>query len=324
MSDRPQAEMGSDGGFGVAPEPIRASRYLPELRSFVDELYTRSDASSLGISVDDWCGILGAVVDRYIESTGTADTVRDFLSKIRVDELALVRACSAGSELAWERFLTKYREQLYEMGAAIAKDDVRGHELADSLYAELYGVNARGECRRSKFESYTGIGSLGGWLRTVLAQSFIDRYRYEQRFVDWDEEQGGQVLANNSSGETYVAVDPRLERATDDVVNQLSDEDRYILVCHFLDGPPLSDLASTLNVHVSTISRRIEKITRSLRKEIVKRLQAQGMSRAQAEEALSVDVRDLRVNLRQQLEKFSQQKASEPFSYQSDKRTPST
>jgi hypothetical protein len=51
-------------------------------------------------------------------------------------------------------------------------------------------------------------------------------------------------------------------------------------------------------VHESTISRKLDKLAKSLRKQILTALEHEGMSRRQAEEALRVDVRDLRLNIR--------------------------
>ena len=87
--------------------------------------------------------------------------------------------------MAWEVFLGRYREPLYEAGIAIAKDDALGRELADSLYAELCGA---GSHAISPLNSYMGYGSLEGWLRTIMARSFIDRYRSERRLVSLEEE----------------------------------------------------------------------------------------------------------------------------------------
>ena len=58
-----------------------------------------------------------------------------------------------------------------------------------------------------------------------------------------------------------------------------------------------------LGVHESTISRKLDKLARSLRKQIVDTLGCWGMSRRQAEEALEVDVRDLQVDIRRSLRK---------------------
>ena len=56
-----------------------------------------------------------------------------------------------------------------------------------------------------------------------------------------------------------------------------------------------------LGVHESTISRKIDKLAKSLRKQIVAALGRRGMSRRQAEEALEIDVRDLQLDIRRSL-----------------------
>ena len=56
-----------------------------------------------------------------------------------------------------------------------------------------------------------------------------------------------------------------------------------------------------LSVHESTISRKVDKLAKSLRKQILTSLGRRGMSRRQAEEALSVDVRDMTLNIRDRL-----------------------
>jgi len=54
-------------------------------------------------------------------------------------DLDLARLCAAGDELAWERFVREYRPLLYR--AADALDATGGaREVADSLYADLYGL----------------------------------------------------------------------------------------------------------------------------------------------------------------------------------------
>jgi RNA polymerase sigma-70 factor (ECF subfamily) len=66
-----------------------------------------------------------------------------------------------------------------------------------------------------------------------------------------------------------------------------------------------------LSVHESTISRKVDKLAKLLRKKIVANLVRGGMSRRQAEEALEVDVRDLQVDIRRSL---AQDSSSSAFS----------
>ena len=72
--------------------------------------------------------------------------------------------------------MLEYRPVLYR--AADALDRSGGaREVADSLYAELYGIkDAPGE-RRSLFHYFQGRSSLATWLRAVLAQRYVDRLR---------------------------------------------------------------------------------------------------------------------------------------------------
>jgi len=66
-----------------------------------------------------------------------------------------------------------------------------------------------------------------------------------------------------------------------------------------------------LGVHESTISRKVDKLAKSLRKKILATMVQQGMARRQAEEALEVDVRDLHLDIRRSL---AQEKSPPPFS----------
>ncbi len=315
---------GDHGDYGqnvtsAAVASHAASQHLSALDSLVTELYQKSGGYSFGISRQQWDAILAGIVQKYVRPEEGQESVRELLTKLKVEDLGLARGCVAGNDSAWEVLLLRYREQLYDIATGIANDDVRGRELADSLYAELFGVDSRGAQRVSKLTFYTGVGSLGGWLRTVLAQAFIDQYRSEQRFVSLDEEEATANEEPAVVAQQELAVDPRVEEATEEALAAVSDDDRLLLTCHFLDGNTLAGIAATMGVHESTVSRRIERTVRKLHKSIRNGLLRRGMNRAQAEEALSVDVRDLRVNVRQQLQKNSQETAPQSFLRQKEK-----
>src|SRR5207253_8161382 len=91
------------------------------------------------------------------------------------------QACARGYEPAWKHFIDSYRHPLQQAAVAISKSLSIGEELADSLYAELYGLKDQDGGRRSPLASYSGRGSLMGWLRTTLAQRYVDRFRRTQR-----------------------------------------------------------------------------------------------------------------------------------------------
>ncbi len=292
-------------------------------------LYERSGAAAYGVSAEQFAAILDEILRKYLAQTSAQKSAQNssapsshvsaeqkaaFCAALRLEELALARACAAGSDRAWQDFINRYRQKLHSMALHITRDGAHAAELADSLFADLYGVNARDGARRSKLVFYTGRGSLEGWLRTVMAQEFINRYRKQKRTVSLEEQ--------TEEGVQFAAVDPelvrtpdrisdqRLEAATDEALAELSSEDRFTLASYYLDGRTLAEIARTLGLHESSVSRRLDRLATGLRKRILAGLRTQGMSHAQATEALEIDVRDIQVNLRSRL---TQDSGAKPF-----------
>jgi RNA polymerase sigma-70 factor, ECF subfamily len=264
------------------------------------ELHAKAGCEKFGLTADSFAAILCEVGEKH----GTAQNdsgLRTLFLSLRVDELALARACVAGNNPAWEIFLTRYREKLYLSALRIAREDSAARELADTLYADLYGTTTRDGQRVSKLASYTGRGSLEGWLRTVLAQEYVNRYRRTKRLVSLDEESEEGIQFRAPEPEPAPSADVRLSQATDEALAAVSSEDRMVLSAYYLDGRTLAEIARMLGVHESTISRKLDKLAKALRKQIVTGLTRKGMSRRQAEEALEVDVRDLQIDIRRRL-----------------------
>ena len=280
----------------------------PELATIAGELHAKCAAEQFGLSCDDLARILGEVTKKYL-GAAVAAQLRVFCTSLKIEELVLARACAAGNERAWEVFMVRYREKLYDIGLHIAREDSAARELSDSLYADLYGTVIRNGERVSKLSSYTGRGSLEGWLRTVMAQEHVNRYRRQKRMVSLDEETEEGAQFATPDPEPAQAVDARLESVTDEALGALAADERFILAAYYLDGRTLAEIARMLSVHESTISRKLDKVVKSLRKQVVAGLARKGMSRRQAEEALAIDVRDITLNLRDRLAQDSSPEA---------------
>jgi len=265
------------------------------------ELFEKSGSESYGITLDSFCSILEQVGSKYLAAGADETDTREFCCSLRLEELALARGCAAGSDHAWEVFLTRYRATLYDAARGIVREEGRAKELADSLYADLYGMKATGAERTSKLNSYMGRGSLAGWLRAVLAQEYVNRYRAGRRLVSLEEQTEAGVQFAASDQPSPSVADPRLEAATDAALASLAADEKFILAAYYLDARTLAEIARSLRVHESTVCRKLEKLARNLRKAIVSGLMRAGLSRRAAEEALAADVRDLRVKVRDRL-----------------------
>jgi RNA polymerase sigma-70 factor, ECF subfamily len=278
------------------------------LEQALERLWHASDATRFGITQTRFAEILAQAGEAQAWGGAEGDVgvsaKARFVESLRIDELILARACAAGNDAAWDLFLTRYREVLYRAAYSIARQESAGRELADSLYADLYGITQPGAPRRSRLESYMGRGSLAGWLRAVLAQRFVDDVRRTRREISLDEEQGDLLPAAPAAdvaepGEKLLA---QIDSAIAAILARLNTEDRFLLVSHYLDGRALWQIATLLAVHESTISRRLERLIQKVRKNLSNELQNAGLSWRAAQEALELDVRDLRVNVRKVLQ----------------------
>jgi RNA polymerase sigma-70 factor (ECF subfamily) len=287
----------------------------PEIpAALFDELWAGSQAETVQLSRPEFAAkliALGAKRNYWLtnEAVPKAVDVASFFSALHLPDLALAHACALGREVAWERFLTLYRKPLTEAAIAIAGSATLGHDLADSLHSQLFGVTERDGQRRSPLDSYSGRGTLMGWLRTTLAQRHINYYRHTRRESPLEAQDPPAPPADATPSSLIVQ---KLQIAIEDTLQALSAEDRFLLSSYFLGQRTLRQIAQLLLVHEATISRKLHRLTGELRKRLLRSLQTSGLSRRGAEEALGVDPRDLTINLRSLL----QTPQSRPFSDQ--------
>jgi RNA polymerase sigma-70 factor (ECF subfamily) len=285
-------------------EPLEDCALDSPVSVAITQRYAESGAERYGITAQHFLRIVAAVVDRYAGDTTEAKRL-EMVAMLRVGDLVLARACTAGNEHAWDVFLVRFRAFLYETAYRVAKDESTGRELADGLYAELYGIPNNEGRRVSKLDYFTGRGSLEGWLRTVLARQHVDRYRSHAKDVSLDEQvEAGVSFAATPSVATPVA-DDRVAVAIAQSLAELHSEERFLLASYYLDQRTLANIGRQMGVHESTISRKLDKLMKELRKRIRKRLQTAGINYRRCDELLlELDVCDLKVdvakNLRQE------------------------
>jgi len=296
-------------------EPANPAQGVADLSSsLLDELWAHAKAEPLGLTQIEFAQALNYTGTKlnYNQPPGTtADGAQKtaFFRGLHLSELALAHACALGYEAAWERFMNIHRSSLIQAAIGITGSASLGQELADSLYAELYGLRETDGERRSPLTSYTGRGSLSGWLRTTLVQRFRDYYRRTHREAPLE-----GVDSPAPDGST-PALNPVLAAAVAHTLQDLDPADRFLLAAYYLDRQTLLQIARTLNVHEATISRRLKRLVTDLRKQLLRNLRSSGLSRAAAEEALGTDPRDIEINLHallqtSQISAFSNQRAA--------------
>jgi len=263
------------------------------------ELWRTAEAEAFGLSVEEFAAVL-ASVGQKVNHGLAAGCVPDpsqkgaFFHGLHLVELALAHGCALGRDAAWQSFLGRYRAFLVQAATSITGSATLGHDLADSLYAELYGLRSVEGERRSPLASYSGRGSLQGWLRTTLVQRFRDHHRSTHREAPLE---GLDASASAPTPQVPQNL-AEVSAAVAHTLRSIEAEDRFLLSAYYLDRQTLVQIAQTLAVHEATISRRLKRLTDRLRGQLLQNLMAAGLSRAAAQEALGADPRDIEINLR--------------------------
>ena len=269
-----------------------------------DELWQASEAHNVGLTQSAFIEILERVGSRHNyglppNDQPTRAQQAAFLRALQLKDLALAQACAHGHDAAWKQFLERFKLPLARAAIAITGSASLGEDLAGSLYSDLFGLTQRDGNRRSPLASYSGRGSLMGWLRTTLAQRHVDHHRRTHRESPLDDQ---EFAAAQSPAQPASAELARLDHALSTVLHRLSPEERFLLSAYFLDGRTLLDLSRLLLVHEATVSRKLKRLTESVRKQLIKNLEETGLSKRAAQEALGTDPRDLSINLRNLLQ----------------------
>ncbi len=248
--------------------------------SAMQDLWRAAEGEACSLSLEVFSGILHSIGTRCnhgLPQGAQADSSQRlaFFRALHLQDLALAQACALGRDSAWTRFFERYRSAMTKAAIAITGSATLGHDLADSLYGELYGLRQRedGE-RRSPLASYSGRGSLLGWMRASLAQRHVDHHRRTHRETELgDRDFAATSLVPAPSTEEMG----RLTRAVSRSLEELPAEDRFVLARYFLDRRPLNEIGRTLGVHEATVSRRVKRIVEELRRRLLDNLQAGGL-----------------------------------------------
>jgi RNA polymerase sigma-70 factor (ECF subfamily) len=294
----------------MSPEPATPAESFDdpmvgnELLRTIDARFAESGAAEFGVSSEQFRAIVAAAIVRCSADAGEAGQ-REILDTLHIKELVLARACAAGCDAAWAVFMAQFRTSLYATAIRLTRDEAAGREMADELSAELFGMSTSNGRRTSKLDYYMGRGSLEGWLRTVLARRHIDVCRSRMREVSLEAQvESGTVFAARPQPEVAAMDDPMLVAIVQSLA-ELDDEERFLLVSYFLDERTLANIARQLGVHESTVSRKLDRLTGTLRKRVRKRLLSAGIGLWRCNQMLEdFDVRqidlDVEATLRQE------------------------
>jgi len=253
-------------------------------------------------------GRLRAVTDKYIfkhDPAADAAAIDSFLDGLHADDLCLVLACERGDDHAWNDLFEGFGATVRSAARSASSNEAMADDVAQSIWAELHGLKSREDGKPGgKLAYYSGVGSLGGWLRAVVGQLAIDQHRRQTKLVQAEEDSDLDRMAldetdGNGDGAFQQSATPEdllsinlasadVEKALAQALAELSDEDRLLMKLYYFDGLRLKEAGAVLGVHEATASRRLTRIHGEVRQKVESTLMKEhGWTKAEAARSLS-------------------------------------
>jgi RNA polymerase sigma-70 factor, ECF subfamily len=232
--------------------------FKARFRRLLAQMYSATPGAEWGLSADSFSEAVHASWQKH----GERCEPEAYLRSLRLRDLALAQACAGGSEAAWRVFFNESRESLRSAGLSLAGQ--RGEEVADALFGDLYQ-------HKTKLASFAGRSSLGGWLRAVLYQSYVDRYRKGRREVSLEErEETGAppVATHDRDAAEQVEYEQIAQRALEAALRVLPPRQKLLLDFYYFHALTLREAAALVGVHEATASRELDRARAALRKSL--------------------------------------------------------
>lgn len=251
-------------------------RFLQTHARLIARLCRQVDLARWGLSEASFAQALWrSASHRFSRESPAVAELAAYLDTLHLDDLALACACAEGLEAAWEHFIRAYGSDLRRAACAIA-GSAAGVDLADSLYAELYGLGERGGERRSLFSYYCGRSRLMTWLRAVLAQRHVDSVRASRRLDSLERTVSTGDLPDPVASSAASEPDPDEARlaalvrdAAREAINALQPDERLRLAYYYSREFTLAQIGVLFGEHEATVSRKLDRTRRQLREAIV-------------------------------------------------------
>jgi RNA polymerase sigma-70 factor len=241
----------------------------------IEAIYQRCSAAAPNykVSKEEFSVAVQAAANKYLGVEGqiiSEKELRQFLNELQVSDLYMAIACANGNESAWWDFDAEYRHYIERIARHLASADTEAEEVLDCVYTELYGTRVVEGIRHSKFATYSGRGTLRGWLRAIVWHAVIDMHRArhdEISIEDWSET-GGETQdrpgwrAKSMAGESQMLDHISYERyrsvtieALDQSFASLDDHEKLLLLYYHVEGLKLREIARLVETPQSPLRR---------------------------------------------------------------------
>lgn len=172
-----------------------------------------------------------------------------------IEQLPVAQARS-GDPKAWDTLFRRYQLPLYAYVYELVRDEQASLDIVQEAF-----INAA-----RHIESLRDDARFGSWLFGIARQKVAQRWRKPERTTPLEDTQDHEGELEDSESPSDWLMRKEQEEQFMNLLRQLPEAQRDVLLLHFLEDFPLEEIAAITHVSLGTVKSRMHHAKKSLRK----------------------------------------------------------
>ena len=174
-----------------------------------------------------------------------------------VNHLDVIQACQRGDEEAFRVLFETHKDRVYSIALRYTGDSAAPMDIAQDPFLKLL----------SNIQQFRGDSSFESWLYRMVVNTCLDYHRRRRRFLPLLDEALDTFRAPDEGALHELLRDEQTERVQQ-VVAQLPEEQRIVVVLRYTEGLSYEEIADALGCRRGTVASRLNRAHKALERRL--------------------------------------------------------
>jgi RNA polymerase sigma-70 factor, ECF subfamily len=189
---------------------------------------------------------------------GSPGVLPDELGMVQgVNHQEVVEACQSGDDDAFRVLFETHKDRVYSIALRYAADSAAAMDIAQDTFVKLL----------SSIQQFRGDSSFESWLYRMVVNSCLDYHRKRRRFLPLMDE-ALDVFRSSNETALHEMLREEQEERVQQVVAQLPEEQRIVVVLRYTEGRSYEEIADLLGCRRGTVASRLNRAHKSLERRL--------------------------------------------------------
>jgi RNA polymerase sigma-70 factor, ECF subfamily len=169
----------------------------------------------------------------------------------------VIEACQRGDDDAFRVLFETHKDRVYSIALRYAGDSAVAMDIAQDTFVKLL----------SGIRQFRGDASFESWLYRMVVNSCLDYHRKRRRLLPLLED-ALDVFRAPAEGALHEMLREEQEERVQQVVAQLPEEQRIVVVLRYTEGRSYEEIADLLGCRRGTVASRLSRAHKALERRL--------------------------------------------------------